>query len=823
MSLLLTHPLNDAIALMRGEMNLPDSLSRVRGFPLDSLAVFRLTSLQAAPGHAQLDSDAAWQTIVRSWWGMGITWGLCVTPERDGYAWHLIVPENQPSAIDVVKSHLTGARLEPVGRFTSVSNRMRRMPVRAVMSGHPGTGISARIEHTLRTGEHQEMMILILARAVARDEVSTEVQRLTVEEQFVRDEHLSRQSLERDSHAAATRYLGLLEASRNRAAAAMQEGGWEVRTLVAAASEPAFRRVQGLLHGAFSEGGGKPEPLRWQEIDHPRKTTFLQTAEVAALSRPPQRELPGFIIDTDIGSSAPGSISVSAVFSTATVAPTGDQSVALGRILNDSGHAGAWLEINPDDLCRHLLIAGMPGSGKSVSTEHLLLSLWREHRIPWLVIEPGLKTAYRRLLNSEIASDLTVLAIGNPLSRRVSMNPMAAPPGIGLAEHTGALFAVIASAFELVAPMPEVLATAIEQTYRNHGWDLAGLVPEEPPPRLADLVREIDRSSRELGYGPEITGNIRAGLLLRLRRLLEGPLGPELGGSTGIDMAALTEKPTVIELSCLPTAESQALVMGFITLQLRHHWRKEGISDSLRHLTVIEEAHRLLKSVQETSANASRARAVEDLAHMLAELRGFGAGLAIVDQTPSTLVPSVIANTGTKILHRLDHPVDRDLAGRGAGLSVNQVDILGSLKVGDAILRTDRRPRPYRLRMPNPAVTYGQLPLPELPPAPRQRQATPQTSNCRVCNNAECSARAEAARSGNLRNRLTALHHLLPGGESAIWQWACRELHIQPDPHSSPSAPLCFLIALGEAASLDRVTLDRILHNLSHFIRPNHS
>jgi hypothetical protein len=823
MSLLLNHSLADATALLRGEAFLPTAGQNPPGFPLDGLVAYRLTGLHAVPGHAELDSDEAWQGVVRSWWSTGITWGLCVSSETDGLAWNLIVPENHPAALDALRSHLTGARLQPAGGLPSLASRLQRMPFRGVMSGHSGSGAMARIEPALRVMNGSDIMILTIAKPSSRQEISTELQRLSGEEQFVRDEHLSRQSLERDSHSAAARYLELIEAARNRVASAMQEGGWHVRTLIAATTEPSFRRMQGLLHGAYSGDGGQPEPLRWQQIEDPRKTVFLRSAEAAALSRPPQRELPGFLIETRIkGSESAGSPS-SPVFSTATPATAGETAIAVGRVLNDSGHPGAWLEFSPDDLCRHLLIGGMPGSGKSVTCEHILLTLWLEHHIPWLVIEPGLKTAYRRMLNSEIASDLNVLAIGNPLSPRLPMNPLAVPPGVGLAEHTSALFAVIASAFELVAPMPEVLATAIEQTYRNHGWNLAGVAPQGPPPRLADLVREVDRCSRTTGHSSEVTANIRAGLLLRLRRLLDGPLGPELGSTKGLDIAALTRKPTVIELSCLPDAESQALVMGFLSLQLRHHWRMSGLSDSLRHLTVIEEAHRLLKAVQETSANAARTRAVDDIAHMLAELRGFGAGLAIVDQTPSVLVQSVIANTGTKILHRLDHPSDRELAGRAAGLPADQVDLLGALQPGDAVLRSDRRPKPFRLRMPNPAVTYGKLPLPELPKPVGPPQPSHNTHKCPVCGAAECHARAEAANAGRLHDRLSALQAALRTGEEASWQWACRELLNNTNTSPSSSAPLCFLIALGEAVGLNPITLEQIQDSLSRHAQPRRS
>jgi hypothetical protein len=215
----------------------------------------------------------------------------------------------------------------------------------------------------------------------------------------------------------------------------------------------------------------------------------------------------------------------------------------------------------------------------------------------------------------------------------------------------------------------------------------------------------------------------------------------------------------------------------------------------------LEEAHRLLKAVPETAANSARVRATEDLAHMLAEMRGFGAGMIVVDQTPSALVPSVIANTGTKILHRLDHPADRELAGRAAGLPADQVDLLGSLGVGEAILRTDRRPRPYRLRIPNPSVTYAHLPLPALPPPP--------SAPCPVCASPNCNAAIEGRDPSRLPTRIVAFRCACQNGMDAAWQWAEGELSSAAIAVSQDDC-LCFLISLGEAAGLSEVTLARI-------------
>ena len=798
MSLLLNHSLSEASAVFRGERQSPAWPPRIPSIPL---SVWRLRGITAAPGHEPQDSDEAWDSVVRSWWGQGITWGLCVVNGTEGVQWSLVVPRLGDDVIAAVNANLTGARLEQGGDFDTYFRQYGNWRQRMAFGGHPGVGFHARLEPILRGLQGRSFLALILSISQGRSALENEILRIAGEAQFTRDEYLARAGLERDNHAGASDYLGLVAAARERAVASLTEGGWLTRLLLIAPEADTCRQAAALLHGAYSSDGGRPEPFRSQEADDPRSLTFLRSTELAALTRPPRRDLPGFTVEADGVGNPAGPFVTRALFGTDPCNPVADRVLALGRVVNDDRSARGWLETDADDLTRHLLVAGMTGSGKSVTCEHLLLELWRSHRIPWMVIEPGMKPAYRRLLHSEIGGDIAVWAMGVPGARKLSLNPLAMPPGVGVAEHAGALFAVISSAFELVAPMPEVLAEAIDTTYRNHGWDTAGIAPNTPPPTLRNLIDTLDRLVGTLGYGPEITGNIRAGLLVRMRRILSGPVAAELGTPHGMDIARMIGQPVVIELSALPDANTQALVAGLIALQLRHHWRLCGPASSLRHVLLLEEAHRLLKAVPETAANSARVRATEDLAHMLAELRGFGAGMIVVDQTPSALVPSVIANTGTKILHRLDHPADRELAGRSAGLPADQVDLLGSLGVGEAILRTDSRPRPYRLRIPNPAVTYGHLPLPALPPTPN--------APCSVCASANCDAAIEGREPAKLAARIAAFQRACQNGMGAARQWAERELSSAVIAASQTNC-LCFLVSLGKAAGLSEVTLTRI-------------
>ena len=72
------------------------------------------------------------------------------------------------------------------------------------------------------------------------------------------------------------------------------------------------------------------------------------------------------------------------------------------------------------------------------------------------------------------------------------------------------------------------------------------------------------------------------------------------------------------------------------------------------------------------------------LSNAIAEMRTYGEGFVIVDQSPNLLDMSVIRNTNTKIIMRLPDYEDRLLVGKAAGLSDDQIEELSRLEMGVA-------------------------------------------------------------------------------------------------------------------------------------------
>ncbi|WP_445269426.1 ATP-binding protein [Streptomyces sp. DSM 41634] len=356
--------------------------------------------------------------------------------------------------------------------------------------------------------------------------------------------------------------------------------------------------------------------------------------------------------------------------------------------------------IDVDDLAGHAFVAGITGSGKSTTTSSLLLQLWNEHRVPFLVIDPA-KGDYARL-SAALEGGLTVVS-----GTELRMNVLAPWPGQPADRHIAQVGTAFRAAFGMPVPMPYVAALILEE--------LATDAAAGSEVTLHDAAARLDSLVAELRYQGEVESNIRASLGLRLRLLLQPGRAERVAGSG--PPGWLTERPTLVRLSDLGDEEERAFLAALLVLYISDAARSRGESAGVTHVTVIEEAHRLMPEPRPTGAEDGDAAGVASrlMTQLLAEVRAYGEALVVVDQSPAAVAREVLRNTNLKLAHRIVDTDDQASLGGALGLSDTETPMLGSLTVGRCLLSSRELVRPQSVQVTGPDLTPRPL---RDPPAP---------------------------------------------------------------------------------------------------------
>lgn len=403
-------------------------------------------------------------------------------------------------------------------------------------------------------------------------------------------------------------------------------------------------------------------------------------------------------------------------------------SLTLGSVLDRGNSTYQKYRLSLDNLPKHLAIFGLTGSGKTNTVHHLLGQLWKNNHIPFLVIEPA-KTEYRALAEMpELAEDMLVISAGIDHTSvcPLRLNPFDFEPGLDndanrvhLLTHIDRLKATFNASFPMYASMPYILEEAILEVYKERGWDLGrsrnryvDIYNEdfhEYIPTLQDLYLKVSKIVRKKGYYQEQQMNIEAALKARLSSLMVGAKGNMLNCVQSISAHNLFTRPVVIELENLGDDDEKAFLMALLVSKL-YEFRKatfKGKEDNNKipkHILVVEEAHRLLANVPDTSANQDSAnvkgKAVSTFVDMLAEIRSLGESVFVVDQLPSRVSPNVVKGTGTKIIHRLLAKDDRESVGWTMAMEGGQISELSQLHTGECVVNQDGDRKSYMCHIP---------------------------------------------------------------------------------------------------------------------------
>lgn len=535
-------------------------------------------------------------------------------------------------------------------------------------------------------------------------------------------------------------YLDELTELDNMFQQGLARGMWQVTGYYAADTENDSRKLASLIRASFSGEDSKLETFRVKEcnqvtsyirnleimadprndlLNHPLGVwkddyytnslqlyiyltqTVLSTELLSVLARIPEKEYKGYFVNNyvefDIASRRQ---------------KKENDSLYMGEICEACGDREYVKGENPyyfnkDDLTRHAIVIGITGGGKTNTSKTVLDELWVGLKTPFLVIESA-KREWWELANLKGFENLLVFTLGNESVRdsvKYRINPFETIEGISLQTHIDYLLSTFKAAFDLFAPLPFILETAVYEVYTDRGWDITENTNKyglDEYPRLSDLSLKVDEVIERMGYHKEIESNMKAALSARINSLLIGGKGAMLNTRKSVPIDKLLSVPVVLELEDLGDDETKSFVMGILMVQLYEYRKSQMLNGAkrLEHVLVVEEAHRLLKSTGGGESDSSKAKAVEFFCNMLAEIRTFGQGILIADQIPTKLAQDTIKNTNLKIVHRTVAEEDRRAMGNAMNMTDEQIAYLSSLRRGYAAVYSEGDNRPKCVKFP---------------------------------------------------------------------------------------------------------------------------
>lgn len=360
----------------------------------------------------------------------------------------------------------------------------------------------------------------------------------------------------------------------------------------------------------------------------------------------------------------------------------------LGKVFSMGSENETEVRFDRDSLTMHTFITGSTGSGKSNTVYEILNQLRNVYGIPFLVVEPA-KGEYKNVFGQ--FNDVKVYGTNPKKSSLLRINPFRFPSDIHVLEHLDRLVELFNVCWPMYAAMPAILKEAMEKAYVAVGWNIG--TSENPKgevfPNFSDLLEQIESVINESKYSADSKGDYSGALCTRVRSLTNG-LNGQIFTSVDLTDEELFDKSAIVDLSRVGSTETKSLIMGLLVMKLNEYRMTSGMINSpLTHVTVLEEAHNLLKRTStEQSAESSNllGKSVELLANSIAEMRTYGEGFIIADQSPGLLDMSVIRNTNTKIILRLPEQSDRELVGLAASLSKEQIKELSKLERGVAAI-----------------------------------------------------------------------------------------------------------------------------------------
>lgn len=371
---------------------------------------------------------------------------------------------------------------------------------------------------------------------------------------------------------------------------------------------------------------------------------------------------------------------------------SGDIELGILKSSSDKNSIGLSLK----DLAKHMLIVGTPGSGKTTFSVGLLDRLWKEHKIPFLVIEPA-KNEYRALVQS--IPELQVFTPGKNFISPFVFNPFIPPKNVKLETYKSTLKTAFAAGVSMSSPLDKIFEDTINNCYSDFRWlDTYTIDDKGQRFNITDFIKCFQETFDEIGYTGDARNIGRAGIV-RLKSLVN-----LFDNYFSIPIEDMLTKPTIIELAAIENSDQKALIIALLLLSILAYVNANYVGEGgLRNFILLEEAHVLLDTSSGGGEGAANPAAIAQglVKRMLAEIRSYGVGLAIADQSPRKVGIDIVALTDIKVAFRLVEGQDKQILADSTSMSDIQVSRLAKLKPGEAFLFFNRLDEPEEIITPN--------------------------------------------------------------------------------------------------------------------------
>lgn len=370
--------------------------------------------------------------------------------------------------------------------------------------------------------------------------------------------------------------------------------------------------------------------------------------------------------------------------------------VSIGKVYH-MGIVEEETEVNMDlDLfSSHCFITGSSGSGKSYATYNLLDRLLC-NGIKMLVVEPA-KGEYKMVFGN--LDKVNIFTTDANAYRLLRINPFQFPEKIHILSHIEQVMQIFNASWPLYAAMPAILKEAVVDAYVRCGWDVLNSlwikgVSDHKYPVFEDVLAVLPDIINTSDYSADSKGDYKGALLTRVQAMTTGMNGLIFRKSEGIADQVLFDENTIVDLSEVGSEETIALIMGVLIMRLNEYRKSQrktgtfaGHDSGLNHVTVLEEAHNLLKrtSKDQNQEGANMVgKSVEMISNSIKEMRTYGEGFLIIDQSPLAVDSSVVENTATKIIMNTPSREACEELGSALSLKEEQTKELARLNVGVA-------------------------------------------------------------------------------------------------------------------------------------------